>query len=355
MRLLPGRGMLPSAQAAGLGEVAVDRPFPKRAPLEPSPRPEPDVRTLPLEAAVRRIGQVVRGKEEEVRLALVAFLARGHLLLEDVPGVGKTTLARALARVLGGSFARIQLTADLLPADIVGGQILDRASGALVFRPGPIFANVVLADELNRATPRTQSGLLEAMAERSISVDGRTHPLPDPFLVIATQNPVEHHGVYVLPQSQMDRFLLRTHLGYPADEVETALLTGRAGGLGEGTRVEELEPVLTAETAAALFAQVDAVHLSDEIAGYLQRIVKATRESPALATGVSTRGALLFARAARARAAMQGRRFVTPDDVRALAVPVCAHRIVLRGTDRARRDESEALLGELVDAVPVPT
>lgn len=307
-----------------------------------------------LEDAVQRVSEVVRGKEEVVRLAMVCFLARGHLLLEDVPGVGKTTLGRALARILGGSFSRIQLTADLLPADIVGAQVLDRKADELRFRPGPIFANVVLADELNRATPRTQSGLLEAMSERSISIDGDTHRLPAPFLVIATQNPVEHHGVYVLPQSQMDRFLIRTNLGYPDDEVECELLLGRAPAPGKANSVEALEPVFDPELVASLFAAVDQVNLSEDVARYVQRIVRATREAGALATGVSTRGAISFARAARARALVFGRRFVTPDDVHALAIPVCAHRVVLRGNDRPSRDEVEATLEGIIEQVPVP-
>lgn len=311
-----------------------------------SPAP---VHNVSLEAAVRRIGRVVRGKDDVVRLALVGFLARGHVLLEDVPGVGKTTLARALARAIGGSFNRVQLTADLLPADIVGGPVLDDTRQKLVFRPGPVFANVVLADELNRATPRTQSGLLEAMAERSVSVDGQTHALPDPFLVIATQNPVEHHGVYVLPQSQMDRFLVRTAIGYPDEEVEHQLLLGDTM-----STVEEIEPVFTPEALSALLASVDEVTLSPDVARYIQAIVRATRESNALETGVSTRGAIWFARAARARAVVAGRHFVTPDDVRELAVPVCSHRVVLRGDDRAPRLEAEAIVGELVADVPVP-
>lgn len=323
------------------------------APPEKSQGPE--FRALLLETAIRRIGQVVRGKEDIVRLTMVGLLARGHVLFEDVPGVGKTTLARAVAQALGGAFSRVQLTADLLPADIIGGPVPDHATGQLVFRRGPIFANVVLADELNRATPRTQSGLLEAMAERSVSVDGVTHRLPDPFYVIATQNPVEHHGVYPLPQSQMDRFILRTDLGYPADEVERALLMGGSARADSLTfQVEDFEPVFSPESLAGQFAAVEEVALGEAVAGYLQQVVKATRESKAVRTGVSTRGALLFARAVRARALVCGRRFVTPDDVAELAVPVCAHRVVLRGNDRPSREEVEAVVREIAASVPVP-
>ena len=212
---------------------------------------------------------------------------------------------------------------------------------------------MVLADELNRATPRTQSGLLEAMAERAVSVDGETHRLPDPFLVLATQNPVEHHGVYVLPQSQMDRFLVRTAVGYPDDDVETALLIG--DGIDPATStVESIEPVLTPEGLQKLFEAVDAVTLEASVAKYLQSIVKATRESSALTTGVSTRGALQYAKACRARALLHGRRFVSPDDVHALAVAVCAHRVIIAGQDRPTRRQSEAIIEELITQVPVP-
>lgn len=306
---------------------------------------------LALETAVRRVSEVVRGKAEIARLSLVALMARGHILLEDVPGVGKTTLARALARVIGGEFARIQLTADLLPVDIVGGPVMDPEGQGLRFRPGPIFKNVVLADELNRATPRTQSGLLEAMAERRVSVDGYTHELPEPFFVIATQNPSEHHGTYALPQSQMDRFLFRTAMGYPEPEVERALLVGDEA---RPVEPESLTPAFDKGLLARLWAAVDEVHLAPEVAEYLQAIVAATRESGDAETGVSTRGLLLFARAARARALVFGRPFVSPEDVHALAVPVCAHRLVLRGHERAGRTETEAFVASLLERISPP-
>ncbi|MBK8013191.1 MAG: MoxR family ATPase [Deltaproteobacteria bacterium] len=299
--------------------------------------------------AVERIGRVVRGKDEVIRLTLVALFARGHVLLEDVPGVGKTTLARALAQVVGGTFSRIQLTSDLLPADIVGAPALERETGAVRFRPGPIFASVVLADELNRATPRTQSGLLEAMAERSVSVDGTTHALPDPFFVIATQNPVDHHGVYSLPQSQMDRFLIRTEVGYPDARTEHDLLSGR-----RNASVESLAPVFDSARLHDLFERVERVFVSGPVVDYVQAIVRATREASSLSTGVSTRGALAFVRAVRARALLEGRAFASPDDVRVLAEPVCAHRIALRGADRPTREESIAVFREVLDRVPVP-
>lgn len=321
-------------------------------PSGPSQPKDPEALNLILETAVRRVSEVVRGKADVVRLSLVALLARGHLLLEDVPGVGKTTLARALARVVGGELARIQLTADLLPVDIVGGPVLDPATGGLRFRRGPLFANVVLADELNRATPRTQSGLLEAMAERAVSVDGETHRLPDPFFVIATQNPSEHHGTYALPQSQMDRFLFRTALGYPDPEVERALLVGEGDPPPEP---EAIERVLDEGVLRTLWAGVDGVLLSGPIADYIQAIVGGTRAHAEIQTGVSTRGLLLFARAARARALLFGRPYVSPEDVHALAVPVCAHRVVLRGPERASRAEAEAVVRALVQRVPAPT
>lgn len=317
-------------------------------------RPEPvgeRVDQAALERAADEVGLVVRGKSEVIRLALVSVLARGHLLLEDVPGVGKTSLARALARVLGGEFARIQLTADLLPVDIVGGRVIDPETQGLKFAAGPIFANVVLADELNRATPRTQSGLLEAMAEGAVSVDGVSHPLPSPFFVIATQNPSEHHGTYALPQSQMDRFLFRSGLGYPSSEVERGLLVGQPADHREA---ESLEPMFEAGALARMWGAVDGVHLAPEVADYLQAVVAQTRDASELEAGVSTRGLLQYAAAVRARALLEGRRFVSPEDVYALAVPVCAHRLVPRGGEPLTRPAAEALVAELRDRVPSP-
>lgn len=313
--------------------------------------PDPERLHVVINTAVEQVGRVVRDKEEIVRLSLMALLAQGHILLEDVPGVGKTTLARALAKVIGGQFNRIQLTADLLPVDIVGGPILESDGRTMKFRQGPIFANVVLADELNRATPRAQSGLLEAMAERAVSVDGVTYPLPEPFYVIATQNPFDHYGTYALPQSQMDRFLFRTALGYPGATVERSLLLG---DVTEVSTPDTLDELLSGEVLTALWQQVGGVAMASEVAAYLQSVVMATRESQETEIGVSTRGLLLYARAVRARAFLMGRNFVSPEDVYALCIPVCAHRVVLRGHEHASKDDTEAFIANLLDRVPAP-
>ena len=301
-----------------------------------------------LRRAVEKVSTVVRGKENVIELCLIGILSRGHILLEDVPGLGKTSLARSLAKVVGGDFSRLQLTADLLPVDIIGGQVLDSTKGVLSFRRGPIFANVVLADELNRATPRTQSGLLEAMAERAVSIDGTTYRLPSTFFVIATQNPVDHHGTYPLPQSQMDRFLLRTALGYPDTSIEVELLTG------ERQTEDALGEVLNPGALTEYWQLIDNVVFSPEVAKYLHAIVLATRNHVELQTGVSTRGLLQFGQAVRARALLKGRNFVSPDDVYALAVPVCAHRVVVRGTDRPAREDAEAIMTQLLERTQTP-
>ena len=300
------------------------------------------------------IATVVRGKPEAIRAAVVALLSRGHLLIEDIPGVGKTTLARALAASLGGTFRRIQFTSDLLPSDIVGVSIYDQTGKVFELKRGPIFANVVLADEINRATPRTQSALLEAMSEGQVSIDDTTHSLEQPFMVLATQNPAEHYGTYPLPESQMDRFLLRISLGYPGKAVERELLRERTGG----DPVSRLSPVVDLAAVRALQDGVEAIRVEDAIVDYAMSIVEETRRHPAIAVGVSTRGALAWYRAAQAAALAAGRDFVIPDDVKALAVPCLAHRLALAQTHeslgRARAD-AERLIGEIAGRVPVPT
>ncbi|MHB1844207.1 MAG: AAA family ATPase, partial [Deltaproteobacteria bacterium] len=272
------------------------------------------------------IDRAIVGKRSVAELCLVCVLAQGHLLLEDAPGVGKTTLARALAAALGLRFSRVQCTSDLLPSDILGVNVFDlgrgESQGSFRFRPGPIFQEVVLVDELNRASPRTQSALLEAMAEGSVSLEGLSHPLPRPFLLLATQNPLEHAGTYPLPDSQLDRFLFRLSLGYPPPDAERALLVH-----GERRRSVPARAEPGAAPLVELQAAAERVRLAPEVADYVMRIVEATRTSPLLSSGVSTRGALLLSAAARARALLRGRDFALPDDVKALAVPSLAHRV----------------------------
>ena len=314
--------------------------------------PHPDLGAVrALEAAV---ATVVRGKPEAIRAALIALLARGHLLVEDIPGVGKTTLARAIAAALGGTFRRIQFTSDLLPSDIVGVSIYDQSGKVFELKKGPIFANVVLADEINRTTPRTQSALLEAMSEGQVSIDDTTHALDTPFMVIATQNPSEHYGTYPLPESQMDRFLLRISLGYPDKAIERALLRERTGG----DPVAKLQPVVDLAAVRALQDRVETVRVDDALLDYTMSIVEETRRHAAITVGVSTRGALAWHRAAQAAALVGGRDFVVPDDIKALAVPCLAHRLTVAHSHdslgRARTD-AERLISEIVSRVAVPT
>jgi len=291
----------------------------------------------------------IRGKDQIIDLALISMVAGGHLLLEDIPGVGKSTLARALAEAIGGEFRRIQFTSDLLPADLVGVNVWRASDERFEFRPGPLFANLVLADEINRAPPRTQSALLEAMGEHQVSVDGHSRALPDPFTVLATQNPVEHHGTYPLPESQRDRFLLRVRMGYAAPEVEAALLA--AGG---AARSGPVEPVLTLDQLRAAQAHARAVFVHDDLATYAQKIVQATREHASVTLGVSTRGALAWVAAARAKAYLDGREQVQIDDLQDLAVASLAHRLMTSTTGGDSSAISEELIRDIVARQPVP-
>ena len=271
----------------------------------------------------RNVEQVLEGKREVVELAVAALFARGHLLLEDVPGVGKTTLARALASSIGLEFRRIQFTSDLMPADVLGGSVYSQQSGQFSFRKGPIFTNVLLADEINRTTPKTQSALLEAMGEGHVSIDGETRELGAPFFVLATQNPEEFYGTYPLPESQLDRFLMRLHIGYPPPAIERQVLRRRRGV----DPIAALEPVVDRAELLAAQEAVDQVRTSDELVDYLHALVLATRSTPLLSIGASTRAALALDRAVRAYALVVGRPYAIPDDVKAVAVPVLAHRV----------------------------
>jgi MoxR-like ATPase len=309
-------------------------------------------------ASVRRledaVATVVRGKPEAIRLATITLLARGHLLIEDIPGVGKTTLARALAAAVGGTFRRIQFTSDLLPSDIVGVSVWSSEDKTFRFERGPVFANIVLADEINRTTPRTQSALLEAMAEGSVSVDDVTHTLDQPFVVLATQNPAEHYGTYPLPESQMDRFLLRIQIGYPGRDVERALLRERGGG----DPVAQVTPVVDLPTVRMAQDAVEKVKVTDPLIDYAMSIVEETRRHPAISVGVSTRGSLAWYRAAQAAAFVDGRDFCIPDDFKGLAVSALAHRVALTASHDSlgrQRAESERVVGEITSRVPVPT
>jgi MoxR-like ATPase len=307
-----------------------------------------------LERLHESIVRVIRGKAEIVDALIAAILARGHVLLEDVPGVGKTTLAQALARSLDLEFQRIQFTSDTLPSDIIGISVYRQQRGEFEFVPGPLFANVVLADEINRAAPRTQSALLEAMSEHTVTVERTRHQLGEPFLVVATQNPVESTGTYALPESQLDRFLMRLSMGYPGPEEELALL--RSGGAEP--ELERLQPVLTGAEILELQNKVTEVHVSDDLLRYLLEVVERSRSHDALSLGVSTRGCLSWQRSAQALALVHGRPFVTPDDLQETAESVLAHRVLLAdpmigdGWERSRRERS--VIRSIIESVPVP-
>jgi len=299
-----------------------------------------------IEAIVAAAGAIVLGKTQVLRLAVTCLLAGGHLLLEDLPGVGKTTLAQALARLLGLSYQRLQCTSDLLPADVLGVSVYDRNDGQFHFHPGPVFTQLLLADEINRATPRAQSALLEAMEERQVTLEGRTMPLPAPFFVIATQNPTDQVGTYPLPESQLDRFLMRLSLGYPDRAAERELLQGR----DRRQLLADLTPVCGIDTLLELQAQVDAIHVAEPLLEYLQNLIARSREMPALAHGLSPRGGLALLRAARAWALVHGRGHVLPEDLKAILPSVAGHRLVAREPGSS----AAALTEQLLRTVPVP-
>jgi MoxR-like ATPase len=300
----------------------------------------------------RALDGALDGKPEVVMLAITVLLARGHMLIEDVPGVGKTTLARAIARAVGGESRRVQFTSDLLPSDVLGVSVFDQRRAEFVLRSGPIFTNILLADEINRATPRTQSALLEAMSERQVSLDGHTLPLPDPFFVVATQNPHDFAGTFPLPESQLDRFMVRTRIGYPSPNVEMRLMLSP-----HTDHVDHVPTVIDTETLVTLQLSVDRVTTDAALGAYLQAIVNATRSAPALALGASTRAGMNLAHAARARALLHGRRYCIADDIHDLAVPLLAHRVRLMSQSEgyaADREEAEATILDIVSRVPVP-
>ncbi|HEY1282650.1 MAG TPA: MoxR family ATPase [Acidimicrobiales bacterium] len=294
---------------------------------------------------------VIQGKPEVVELALVCLLAEGHLLIEDVPGVGKTSLAKALAASIDSTWKRVQFTPDLLPSDVVGVTVWNRGRDVFEFRPGPVFANIVLGDEINRASPKTQSALLEAMEERQVTVDGVTYPLARPFMVMATQNPIEHEGTYPLPESQLDRFLMRLSVGYPSRQSELEILDTH----GSGGTMSEVHPVATSAQIQELVNSVKAVHVAPALKHYLVDVADATRRHPNVALGMSPRATLALQRAARARAAAAGRTYAIPDDIKALADPVLSHRIVLSSDAQLQGIGASKVVADVLSAVPVPT
>jgi MoxR-like ATPase len=300
----------------------------------------------------RSIARVVKGKDDVIHLALTALLARGHLLIEDVPGVGKTTLAQALARSFHCSFQRIQFTSDMLPSDVIGVSVFNPASQAFEFKPGPIFANIIVADEINRTTPKTQSALLEAMNESQITVDNHTHPLPQPFLVLATQNPIEHHGTYPLPESQLDRFLMRIRMGYPSRASEKEIIRNHSAG-----HADQVAPLMDASDVVAMQQAASNVKVDDSLLDYALEIVERTRQTEQLSLGVSPRGAVMLHRAAQSHAFLEGRDYCLPDDFKRLIIPVFAHRVVVSSryvSTQKKSEQAEAILREILDTTRVP-
>jgi len=303
------------------------------------------------ESIATNVERIIQGKAELIRLVLLCLVAEGHLLIEDAPGVGKTSLAKAVARSIDVDMGRVQFTPDLLPSDVLGVTVWNRGTSAFEFRPGPIFNGIVLADEINRTSPKTQAALLESMAEGQVTIDGVTHPLERPFMVIATQNPLEHEGTYPLPDSQLDRFLMRVSMGYPGREAELEILETHGGD----EALDRLQPVVSAANVKGLARAVQGVHIVPAIREYLVAFADATRRHPAVALGMSPRSTLALQRVSRARAAASGRDFVTPDDVKALVLPVLAHRLVLSPEAQVRGLGRTDVLSELLGAVPVPT
>jgi MoxR-like ATPase len=334
-----------------VGNSFLSRPHSRiTLPMSPETATAATHRAVQLEQTLRK---VIRGKDEVIRLALVSIFARGHLLIEGVPGVGKTTLGQALARALDCSFQRIQFTSDMLPSDVLGISIYSAVEQQFEFKRGPVFTNILLADEINRTTPKTQSALLEAMNDGQVTIDVHSYPLPQPFLVLATQNPVEHHGTYPLPESQLDRFLMRVHMGYPDADAEREILRSAAGA----TQLDSLRPVLTGADVLEMQEAVSKVRVDDSLVTYALSIVRKTRESEFLSLGVSPRGSQMLYRAAQAMAFLEGRTYCTPEDFKPLVVPVFAHRVVVSASYSStlkKSDQAEQVMREIVESVAVP-
>ncbi|WP_349259111.1 MoxR family ATPase [Gaiella sp.] len=307
--------------------------------------------TAHCEAILDEIERAVVGKRSALRLILTAVLARGHILIEDLPGLGKTLIARSFAAALGLKFTRVQFTPDLLPADLLGSTIYDMQSGRFAFRPGPIFTNLLLADEINRTPPKTQAALLEAMAERQVSIDGETHQLARPFIVLATDNPIEYEGTYPLPEAQLDRFILRSRIGYPSLEHERELLSQRIARAADEV---EIAPVVDAQTLVEMQSSLELVHVSEPIVDYIARLVRATRDNPRVQVGASPRGGLALLKLSRGKAVLEGRVYVTPEDVKAVAVPALAHRLTLAPELWLQQIRGDEVVADLLEQVPTP-